>query len=1167
MPPSAEQALPSFVLDYLTKRGYTNAVQGMRMDQHRKREQPIALTFLDTPNPFLCKWFALFWDVYSSSLVQRTPIPPHHMHPQQPTPPQQQPQQPHQLHHNPNIPQHPSHNLLAAQPQMHPNPSEVDPTQPAPHPTHTPAVAQQSAFFANAARQRQPAHVLPPHLRNLSSQQLSAAMRNNHPAILSRQMRREDPRRALPLQMTPNSLQLDSSLTNPLASDLIVDPNNIDTVLTPATNPRNDAVAAHAVDLAAAAAAEAAAANNPRNAMSRMQSRVRASAPSPMRVPTPPNSKSRAYALPPGLSNDAASSASRRGPMDHTSAQRAYECAVQDDSQPRTNPNATSSTMLSRKRTAHHLPPKSPASSPNDNSSSRMQFSASESATPVKRRRSYSGYPPANSVSPRVAHQLSQPQPPQQQQQHPPSQQPQQQQPQQQHSQQQPQQAQQRQQPQQQQHQQQPSQQQQPQQQPNHHHQQQQQQQHSQQQPQTQQQQPNQQQQPQTQSQTQQHQQIQQQSHPQPNASQQISAIDLENLSKSQSQQPSMQPQHSQQLLMRQRQMTAPAVAASRNDQRYLGHEAASRNGMRLTPRSNALAHSLAQDLQKRRDAYPAAHAASRNPAHAIEQDSAKMNVEGNSLQTFRMGDATLTMSQPLQAHSQALPNASGSRVSAPPGFMMPNNRISLDMSSSGFAYLPCMDGKDLTGILPQNAIVSGVNPSMLNLGNAASIGGLTKKAQGNSRAQSRSLKNEKSASKQSRTGGDKPSEDMSIALQRGAQRLCDGSIQKDNVDALTKMKAETNASQKSSANVQSNNAKSLASNQAANSIDAQDASRARLVHESAKVKSSNGLPPTGSMANTLPVKTKANEDVETESRSTKGERHPPLNRASTPSQKSTASGGSNAVEKRASQGSGTSKRARKNTKARSTSSGKRSRADRGQLARNLSRNSVGAQTPRSTVTDVKNASSVSAKMKAPSRSMPVERSNPLLHVNSVIGAVTDPSQSFDKRRQIKGEGNSKPRTPATRQAGEEPKLAYETAVEKGSDHGAHDPQHGRQSPNALAASGPAQLFDMLQPSSGGARSMDNAGLDHVDGISQFGIVTGSHNGKVNGGNGTNYPYELQPFLSAGVEDEQMLSNIGNIGSMLNNMQDAVDLGSTDFEDDSLLGPADPGDLIGRNRA
>ncbi|KAI0567430.1 ribosomal protein L19 [Gracilaria domingensis] len=1056
---------------------------------------------------------------------------------------------------------------------MHPNPSDVDPAHPPTHPNHSPAVAQQSALFANPARQRPPAHVLPPHLRNLSSQQLSAAMRNNHPALLARHMRREDPRRALSLQITPNSLQLDTSLTNPLASDLMVD-NSIDNVLPPTPTARTDPAAAQVVAVAAAAAAEAAAANNPRNPLSHMQPRVLASTPTPMRAPTPPSTKSRAYALQPGLSSDAASSASRRGPIDHNSAQRPYDCAVQDDSQPRpNNPNATSS-MLSRKRTAHHLPPKSPATSPNDNASSRLQFSAPDSAGPVKRRRSLSGYGPSSSVSPRVAHPLSQ----QQQRQHSRQQQQQQQQPQQpsQQQQQQSQQAQQQQQQQQQQQRQQQRQQQQQQrQQASHHHQQQSQQQ---QQPQ---QQPNQQQQPQSQQQAQQHQQIQQQIQAQPNASQQISPIDLQNFSKGQPQQPSIPPQQSQQLLLRQRQIAARAVAAGRNDQRYLGHGAAGRNGMRLTPRSSPLANPLAfqaQDAPKRRDSFSAGHAASRNPAHVIDHDSAKMNVDSNSLQTaFRMGDASLAMSQPLQAHSQALPNASASRVSASPGFVMPNNQISLDMSTQGFPYLSCMDGKDVAGILAQNSIaVSGVTTAVPNMGNPASIGVIPKKTPSGSRAQSRSNKTDKGIVSQNRTGSEKPSEDMPISerLQRNAQRLRDGTAQKENVDALSKMKPEPSSSHQPGANVQSSSAKNAMSNHSGKSLDTKDASRARLGHESTKAKTNIGLPPSGSMPSALAsgmnvaVKGKVVDDIETESRSTKSDRHPPINRASTPSQKSTASGGSNAVERRASQGSGTSKRARARTKARSSGGGKRSRAERGQVARNnVSRNNVAAQTPRPTVTDVKNASSVNAKMKAVSRNVQVDRSSPLIHVNSVMAARADPSQSSDKRKQGKNDGNAKARTPVSRQSAvKEPKakLTFETGAEKTNEQTGHDPQHGRQSPNALTASGPAQLFDMLQSSSGGARSIDNAGLDHVDGMSQFGIVTGGHNGKVNGGTGANYPYELQPFLSAGVEEEPML---GNIGSMLNNMQDAVDLGSTDFEDDSLLGPADPGDLIGRNRA
>ncbi|CAN8071099.1 unnamed protein product, partial [Agarophyton chilense] len=90
-------------------------------------------------------------------------------------------------------------------------------------------------------------------------QHLSAAMRptnQQQQQLMSRHMRPHDPhRRALPMHITPSSLQLDASLTNPLASDLLVDPNAMDGVLAPASNPRNDP---GDVARAAAAAAEAA---------------------------------------------------------------------------------------------------------------------------------------------------------------------------------------------------------------------------------------------------------------------------------------------------------------------------------------------------------------------------------------------------------------------------------------------------------------------------------------------------------------------------------------------------------------------------------------------------------------------------------------------------------------------------------------------------------------------------------------------------------------------------------------------------------------------------------------------------------------------------------------------------------------------------------------------
>lgn len=590
-----------------------------------------------------------------------------------------------------------------------------------------------------------------------------------------------------------------------------------------------------------------------------------------------------------------------------------------------------------------------------------------------------------------------------------------------------------------------------------------------------------------------------------------------------------------------------------------MAHNAA-RSSMRLPPHSNQLANQLPFPTQEqKRQAFLQVHGNGRNPAHVSNPQSAKMTADSASLrQALRMDDPSLAMSQALQAQSQGIPNASNARVSAPPGFRMPANQLPLDMTGQGFVYVPQMDGKDFSSILPQNAVpVAGVNASMQNMRVPNATSGPNNQSHATTRAPSRTMKNDSNLSNPGRNVNDKPQDDLPISdrMSRGAARLREEALQKDNGDQSVKLKqAETSAKAKSGANSQSANAKNAQQNQAVQSIDNKDTSRSRSASESAKGKGGVSLSRSGSMPATMTsmanpgMKNKGGENGEGENRSTKSDRNTPTNRGSTPSQKSTASGGSTAVERRPSQ-SGTPRRNRSRNKGRSPGGSRRSRAG-GQSARNnSSRSTSAAQTPRVAVNEVKSATALAAQMKASGRNTQGDLSAPMMHANAVMSGLPDGSGP-EKARHAKNDANTAART-AGRQAakaGEEAKLGFgSSAGDNNNEQAAQNAQQGGQSPGPLSATGEAQLFGM-------------------EGIAAFSIVGSGHNGKVNGSTGVNYPYELSNFLGTGVEEETMLGNIGNIGTMLNNMQENVDLGSTEFEEDSILGVADAGDLIGRNR-
>eukprot|EP00177_Eucheuma_denticulatum_P003331 GFKZ01006020.1.p1 GENE.GFKZ01006020.1~~GFKZ01006020.1.p1 ORF type:complete len:1215 (-),score=189.63 GFKZ01006020.1:86-3730(-) len=311
----------------------------------------------------------------------------------------------------------------------------------------------------------------------------------------------------------------------------------------------------------------------------------------------------------------------------------------------------------------------------------------------------------------------------------------------------------------------------------------------------------------------------------------------------------------------------------------------------------------------------------------------------------------------------------------------------------------------------------------------------------------------------------------------------------------------------------------------------------------------------------------KGSGDLEVESRSTKSDRQGSGNRGGgTPSQKSTASGGSGAVDVRGTQGtSSTARRGRVRSRGRG-SSGRRSRAERAPprgsaagrtgssnqpprtsaLDQNVSASAgmpLGSDAGRGTQNDVDERTPTSAILAPP-------RGN----VQNVEARVQ--SQKAERNRLPHGKAND-----SQAELGSVPKLGFETEASGNNENRGQAQQSGSH----LHSDGGPLLEMLPQPGSVGAGrgAGDDTGLDSVEKeftMQQLGLVAGNGTGKLGGHNGSNYNYDLQQYLA---EDET------DIGNMLHSMQGhlALDAG-TDFEDDNILGVTDPGDLgmTGRNR-
>lgn len=310
----------------------------------------------------------------------------------------------------------------------------------------------------------------------------------------------------------------------------------------------------------------------------------------------------------------------------------------------------------------------------------------------------------------------------------------------------------------------------------------------------------------------------------------------------------------------------------------------------------------------------------------------------------------------------------------------------------------------------------------------------------------------------------------------------------------------------------------------------------------------------------------KGSGDLEVESRSTKSDRQGSGNRGGgTPSQKSTASGGSGAVDVRGTQGtSSTTRRGRGRSRGRG-SGGRRSRAERAPPRGSAAgRSGSSIQPPRTSALD--QSVSVSAGMPMGSEAGRGTQNDvdERIPTSSILARPRGNVQSVEARGQSqKPERNRLPHgKPNESQAelGSVPKLGFENEASGNNESRGQ----GQQSGSHLHSDGGPLLEMLPQPGNVGAGrgAGDEAGLDAGDKeftIHQFALVAGNGTGKLGGHSGNNLNLDMQ-YLA---EDET------DIGNMLHTMQGnhlALDAG-TDFEEDNILGVTDPDlGMTGRNR-
>lgn len=299
----------------------------------------------------------------------------------------------------------------------------------------------------------------------------------------------------------------------------------------------------------------------------------------------------------------------------------------------------------------------------------------------------------------------------------------------------------------------------------------------------------------------------------------------------------------------------------------------------------------------------------------------------------------------------------------------------------------------------------------------------------------------------------------------------------------------------------------------------------------------------------------KGSMEMEMENRSTKSDRQASTNRGGgTPSQKSTASGGSAAMDMRVMQSTSSSTRKVRGRSRGRGSSSRRGRTDRGALPRgsNASRSGNSSQPARAGLEQKSNSSAAMQLTGDGARGLPNERDGRNnLPGSSILTPPRGPMHNTEGRGQIQksernGRGHGK-HTESQADMERVSKLGVDNEDNENTENRGQRQSIERQQSTSHLHSDDGPLLEMLQQSSNvgsGRSSGDMAVLEPVDKaftMQQLNLVTGG-NGKMGVQGGGNY-YDIQQYLG----DEE--SDIGNI---FPSMQDNMPLDPT-FTEDNIL--------------
>lgn len=275
---------------------------------------------------------------------------------------------------------------------------------------------------------------------------------------------------------------------------------------------------------------------------------------------------------------------------------------------------------------------------------------------------------------------------------------------------------------------------------------------------------------------------------------------------------------------------------------------------------------------------------------------------------------------------------------------------------------------------------------------------------------------------------------------------------------------------------------------------------------------------------------------TEGESRSTKSERQLIGGRGGgTASQKSTASGGSAAVEKRNGHGSSstTGRRSRGRSRGRGGGTGRRSKADRGPPRGSNSARASASQNARGNGPDQKVTSSASLQIPEP-RQGEVQHNSPHLQGNLVHINTTGSKNTGMKNRQIPKSNTDSGRQPVNRHVHknkEAPNL-FDLPVDNTMNDQAAELSLDRQQRNV--------------PLDTDSNSLFHAGMEGVGKMfmNPMGSVPGHGNGKTNNAPANNYPLDMQ-YLPSGADDDADFSKIfSSIDDPIQGLEGASDYGS-----------------------